>query len=89
MAVRTFTATRPPANGDSKWLGSWSLSAGGVALVAEFCDGTSSAPMWQVQVPANSSASQSYGIGKGRPFFPNGLYVKVVSGTLNRGAVDV
>ena len=79
-----------PATGDGKWLGSWSLSAGGVAtLKVNLCDGTSANPKIEIQVPPNTSASQSYGGAGGRPFFPNKLHVEVVAGTLVRGCVDV
>lgn len=89
MALRTFTDDRAPAAGDGKYLNSWHLSAGGTALIVRFCDGTSSTPMFEVQVPINTSASQSYGGFAERPFFPNGLHVEVVSGALNRGCIDV
>lgn len=88
MALKTFTADRPPAAGDGKFLSSWHLSAGGTALVAEFCDGTAATPLFQVQVPINTSASQSYS-KTAEPFFPNGLHVEVVSGVLNRGCIDI
>lgn len=87
MAMRTFTATRAVTPGDGKRLVSWHLSSGGTALVVDFCDGTSSTPIFQVQLPINASASQSYNVP--HPNFPNGVHVQVVSGTLVRGAIDV
>lgn len=89
MALRTFTNDRAPSASDGKYLASWHLSAGGTALVVEFCDGTAATPLFQVQVPISTSASQSYGIGENRPFFPNGLHVELVSGVLNRGCIDI
>lgn len=89
MALKTFTADRAPANGDGKYLNSWHLSAGGTALVVELCDGTAATPLIQIQVPINTSASQSYSGMAERPFFPNGLHVEVVSGALNRGCIDI
>lgn len=88
MAIKTFTATRAPVSGDSKKLSAWQLSAGAVALVVNFCEGTSASPVFQVQVPVNSSSSLAYHKNLGTP---SGGYwhVEVVSGTLNRGAVDL
>jgi hypothetical protein len=88
MALKTFTATRAAdAPGKANTLRYWSLSAGGTALVVNFCDGTSATPVFQVQVPINSSASQALA----NPFigFPNGLHVELVSGILNRGCIDI
>jgi hypothetical protein len=86
MAVKTFTATRAPQAGDSKLLTGWGLSAGGTALVVNFCDGSSATPIFQVQLPVNSSGKQSYF----KPLiFPNKLHVEVVSGMLTRGSVDL
>jgi len=87
MALKTFTADRSPAAGDGKRLYSWHLSAGAVALVVEFCDGTAATPLIQVQVPINTSASQAY--AHDAPTFPAGLHVELVSGTLNRGCIDI
>jgi hypothetical protein len=87
MALRTFTATRAVAAGDGKILRSWHLSAGAVALVVNFCDGTSATPIFQVQVPINTSASQAY--PHPGAIFGSGCHVEVVSGTLNRGSIDV
>lgn len=87
MALRTFTADRPPDAGDGGGISSWHLSAGGVALVVEFCEGAAGTPIFQVQVPINTSASQSYH----KPIrCPSGgeWHIEVVSGTLNRGAID-
>jgi len=86
LRSRTFSATRAVTAGDGKSLASWDLSAGGTALVVNFCSGTSATPLWQVQVPANASASHAY--SQPFPVFVNGLHVEVVSGTLNRGLVD-
>lgn len=86
MAIKTFTATRPPAAGDGKQLRSWHLSAGAVALIVELCDGVVGTPLIQIQVPINTSASQAY---PSPLIFPAGLHVEVVSGTLNRGAIDL
>ncbi len=88
MALKTFTATRAAdAQGKANRLTFWSLSAGATALVVNFCDGTSSTPLFQVQVAINSSASQAYA----HPFlyFPNGVHVELVSGALNRGCIDI
>lgn len=86
MALKTFTADRAPQAGDSKFLCSWSLSAGATALVVELCDGTAATPLLQIQVPINTSASQTYD----RPLlFPSGLHVELVSGALNRGCIDL
>ncbi|MEP6909979.1 MAG: hypothetical protein ABI896_06045 [Actinomycetota bacterium] len=87
MALKTFTASRAPAAGDGKCLQGWYLSSGGVALVVNFCNGPSAAPTFQVQLPVNSSSSQAY--PQPMPVFPNGCHVEVVSGTLNRGAIDI
>jgi hypothetical protein len=87
MALKTFTATRPVTAGDSNFLKSWHLSAGAVALVVNLCDGTSATPLIQIQVPINTSASQAYH-HPGAPF-PKGCHVEVISGTLNRGCIDV
>jgi hypothetical protein len=88
MALKTFTATRPPAAGDGKRLASWHLSCGATtALIVNFCDGTSATPLFQVQVPVTASASQAY--SQPMPIFPNGLHVEVVSGNFTRGAVDL
>lgn len=85
MALKTFTGDRPSQAGDSKLLRGWHLSASATAVV-DFCNGAAGTPIFQVQVPASTSASQSYS----RPLcFPNGLHVKLVSGTLIRGAVDI
>lgn len=86
MALKTFTATRPPATGDGKTLKNWHLSAAGTALVVRFCDGTSATPLFEVQVPINTSASQAYGVGI---VFPAGLHIELVSGALNRGCIDI
>lgn len=86
MALKTFTATRAPVAGDSKQLYAWHLSAGGVALIVNFCDGTSATPLFQIQLPINSSSSQAY---PKAIVFPNGCHVELISGTLNRGAVDL
>jgi hypothetical protein len=72
---------RPTRTGST----SWHLFASTAAIV-EFCDGTAGTPMFQVQVPAGGSASQSYP----KPInFPRGLHVELVSGTLTRGAIDL
>jgi len=43
VALKTFSATRPADQvGKANTLRAFSLSAGGVALVVTFCDGTSS-----------------------------------------------
>lgn len=89
MALKTFTDDRAPATGDGKYLNSWHFSAGGTACVIRLCDGTSSTPLIEIQVPINTSASQSYGGSGRRPFFPNGLHVELVSGALNRGCIDI
>jgi hypothetical protein len=71
-------------------LGAWHLSAGATALVVNFrasvpAANNTGAILFQVQVPINSSASQSYF----RPLgFGGGLYVEVVSGVLNAGSID-
>jgi hypothetical protein len=86
LAVKTFTGDRPfnPVT-DGKFLRSWHLSASATAVV-EFCNGSAGAPMFQVQLPAGSSASQAYH----KPLcFPLGLHVELVSGTLVRGAIDL
>lgn len=87
MALKTFTATRAVTAGDGKRLASWALSAGGVALVVRLCDGTSATPLIELQVPINASASEVY--AQQAPVFPNGLHVELISGTLNRGCVDL
>ena len=87
MALKTFTATRAVTAGDSKRLASWHLSAGGTALVVNFCDKDSGTPLWQVQLAINTSASQAY--PQSPPVFPNGLHVELVSGVLNRGCIDL
>lgn len=88
MAQKTFTATRAATQvGRADTLRFWSLSAGGVALIVNFCDGTSATPLWQVQVPINSSASQA--LAQPALSFPSGLHVELVSGTLNRGCIDI
>jgi hypothetical protein len=87
VALKTFTADRPPVAGDGKRLHSWHISAGAVAVIVEFCDGTAATPMFQVQVPINTSASQVY--GHAAPVFPAGLHVELISGTLNRGCIDI
>src|SRR6266542_3230389 len=64
MALKTFTATRAPAVGDGKWLKSWHLSQGiTTALVANFCEDSAANPIFQVQLPINSSLSPSYATG--------------------------
>jgi len=84
--VKTFTATAAYVSGDPKKIASWHLSAGGTACIVNFCNGTSATPIFQVQVPINTSASQSYP----KPMhFPAGLHVELVSGVLNRGTVDL
>ena len=86
--MKTFTATRAADKpGAANQLRSWHLSAGGTALVVNFCDNTAATPFFQVQVPINSSASESY--PQSQPWFPNGLHVEVVSGILNRGCIDI
>jgi hypothetical protein len=88
VAVQAFAASTNYPN--ARNLTSWHLSAGGVALIVNFrvavaAANNSGAIQFQVQVPVNSSASQSYN----RPLgFSNGLYVEVVSGTLNAGLID-
>ena len=88
MALKTFTATRSPATGDPKKLCSWYLSAGGTALVVNFCEETSATPVFQVQVPINASASQAH---PDHLSCPSGgrWHVELVSGTLNRGVIDL
>ena len=88
MALKTFTATRPPATGDARWLTSWHLSAGGTALVVNFCEEANTAPVFQVQVPINASASQAYHKNLRTPSGGR-WHIEVVSGVLNRGAVDL
>jgi len=73
--------------GDGKSLHSWHISAGAVAVVVEFCNGDAASPLIQVQVPINTSASQAY--PHPAPVFPAGLHVELVSGTLNRGCIDI
>jgi hypothetical protein len=88
MASKTFSATRGPQAGDGRQLASWSLSAGGTALVVNFCEETSGSPLFQVQVPINTSASQAYP----KPIKPPAggrWHVQVVSGTLVRGTIDL
>ena len=88
MALKTFTGTRAPAAGDTRYLGAWHLSAGGTALVVNFCEETSATPIFQIQLPINSSSSQSYA----KPIRPPSggrWHVELVSGTLNRGAIDL
>jgi hypothetical protein len=90
VAQRTFTATRPPAAGDGRWLASWELAQGAAALVANFCEETSAAPIFQIQLPANASASQAYA----KPIrCPNGgrWHVELVSGGASfvRGGLDL
>lgn len=87
MALKTFTANRAPTAGDGKRLASYSLSAGGVALIVNFCDATNATPIFQVQVPINTSKELVFPTPA--PVFPNGLHVEVVSGTLNRGCIDI
>jgi hypothetical protein len=89
MALQpSFTASTNFAN--ARNLTAWHLSAGATALVVNFraavaAANNTGAIQFQVQVPINSSASQSYN----RPLgFSNGLYVEVVSGVLNAGSVD-
>jgi hypothetical protein len=88
MSVKTFSATRAPVAGDTRDLTAWHLSAGAVALVVNFCEETSAAPIFQVQVPVNGSASATY---LKHLSTPNGgrWHVEVVSGNLNRGAIDL
>lgn len=88
MALKTFTATRAPVIGDPKKLTNWHLSAGGTALVVRFCEGTSATPIFEVQIPINSSASQAY---PDHLSCPSGgqWHIEVVSGTLNRGSIDL
>ena len=87
MSVKTVTATRSPAAGAERAIKSWHLSAS-TAAVVNCCQESSATRIFQVQVPANSSASQAYykpirTPGNGR------WHIEVVSGALNRGAVDL
>jgi hypothetical protein len=86
VSMKSFTATRPVAAGDGRRLASWSLSAGAVALKVQFCNGTAAAPMFEIQVPVNASSSMSY---PSPPVFPLGCHLELISGTLNRGEIDV
>jgi hypothetical protein len=88
MALNAFAASTDFPK--TRSLQSWHLSAGGTALVVNFRASTAAADatgaiLFQVQVPINSSASQSYF----RPLgFSGGLYVQVLSGVLNAGLID-
>ena len=88
MSVKSFTNDRPPVAGDTRKLVSWSLAAGGTAAVVNFCEESAAAPIFQVQVPANTSASQSY-IHPIKPPSGGRWHVELVSGVLNRGTVDL
>lgn len=89
MALKSFTASRAPATSDAgRGLASWHLSAGGTALIVNFCEEVSGDPQFQVQVPINTSASQSY--AKPLRCEQGGRWhVEIVSGALNRGAIDI
>jgi len=88
MALKTFTATRAAdVPGRSNQLRSWSVSQGTGAQTIRFCDGTTATPLFEVQLPATSSASQSY--SNPYPVFPNGLAVEVVGTGFNRGCIDI
>ncbi len=75
--------------GKGKRLASWHFSTTGAAAVINIRDGSVSATRYiQVQLAANTSASQAFMFANSRPVFPNGVYVEVVSGTVV-GSVDL
>jgi hypothetical protein len=87
MALYSFTgSTDLSATPKGKRLGSWHLSQGAGAQTVNFHNGNGGPIMFQVQLPATTSASQAYGA----PIvFTSGLYVEVVGTGLNAGSVDL
>jgi hypothetical protein len=86
LAVKTFTGDRPPTANDGKFLRAWHLSQGAGAQTIQFCNGVVGSPIFEVQLPANTSASQIYH----HPIcFPNGLHVEVVATGFIRGGIDL
>jgi len=88
MATFTFAASTDFTS-RGKRLASWHLSQGAGAQTINFRNGgLASAIVFQVQLVATTSASQSYG-SPNLPFFSSGLYVEVVGTGFNAGAVDL
>ena len=88
MAFLNFTASTDFA-GKGKRLASWHLSQGTGAQTINFRNGGSSGTiLFQVQLVATSSASQSYP-APNLPFFSSGLYIELVGTGFNAGAIDL
>jgi hypothetical protein len=89
MALYQFTASFDATGaGKGRRLGSWHLSQGAGTQTINFRSGGLTGPiMFQVQLPATTSASQSY--GQVAPVFPGGLYVEVVGTGFGVGSVDL
>jgi hypothetical protein len=86
MALFTFTgsvdlSTKP------KRLGGWHLSQGAGVQTVNLRNGSLTGPiMVQVQLPATTSASQSYDV---LPIFTGGVYVEVVGTGFTVGSVNL
>jgi hypothetical protein len=90
MALYQFTAsTDLTGAGKGRRVASWHCSQGAGTQTINFRNGSITGPiMFQVQLPATTSASQSYTQG-GLPTFPAGLYVEVVGTGFGVGSVDL
>jgi len=88
MAVFAFTASIDLTT-RGKRLASWHLSQGTGAQTINFRSGSVGGTIiFQVQLVATSSASQSYS-HPNLPAIPGGLYIEVVGTGLNAGSVDL
>jgi hypothetical protein len=90
MAHITATASFS-AKGRGKRLQSWHISQGTGAQIVNFrhataADDNTGAVVFQVQVPANTSASQAY---PDPIYVPEGFYVEVVNTGLNYATIVV
>jgi len=89
MALYNFTATIDlSATPKGRRLASWHISQGAGTQTVNFHNGNGGPIMFQVQLPATTSASQAYDQA-GMPVFTSGLYVEVVGTGLNAGCVDL
>jgi hypothetical protein len=87
MALIAFTtSTDFTGVGKGRRLAAWHLSQGTGVQTVNFHNGNGGPIMFQVQLPATTSASQAYG----SPIvFTSGLYVEVVGTGFNAGSVDL
>lgn len=78
----TITADTDLTAGKPKRLASWHFRATVAAVVYLRNGSVTGDIIVPIQLATNTTASQTYGMGEGRIFFQDGLYVDVVSGTV-------